>query len=137
MNPDCIFCKIVAKEVPVHAIYEDEVCYAFLDAHPVTRGHTLLIPKAHTRNLFDTPDETLAHLFPIAKRIANIIKQTVGAGGINIHMNNEPSAGQIVFHTHIHIIPRFEGDGLTHWKGAQEFSAEEQVVLTKEIQKGF
>jgi len=115
---DCLFCKIIKGEVPSEKIYEDEYSFAFLDITPVNPGHTLLAPKEHSRNILDISEEALGNIAPALKKISIAVKEGIGANGINIHINNEPSAGQVVFHTHIHIIPRFEKDGYKLWHGS-------------------
>lgn len=135
MDTDCLFCRIVAGEIPSTKVYEDEYCYAFLDLRPVNIGHTLLVPKAHADNLYDTPNETLAHLAPIIKKISLAIKTALGADGINIEMNNDPVAGQIIFHAHIHIVPRFSGDGFKHWHGARGYREGEMSDTAQKIAK--
>lgn len=117
MNTDCLFCKIIAGEIPAEKIYEDEQTLAFLDITPVNKGHTLVVPKKHSRNLFDADDDTLAILLPVAKKVVRALQKSISAKGVNIHINNEPAAGQVIFHTHLHIIPRFSEDGLHLWKG--------------------
>src|SRR3989304_760489 len=108
---ECVFCKIIKGELPSDKIYEDEKFLAFLDVTPVNSGHTLLIPKKHFKNLYEMPDEVLCDLGPIIKKVAKAVKEGTDADGINIGMNNDPSAGQIVFHAHVHVIPRLEDDG--------------------------
>ena len=114
---DCLFCKIVAGEIPATKIYEDEDTLAFLDANPVNPGHTLVIPKKHSRNIFDIEKEDLLNVTNNIQKVAKAIKEGLSPDGINIISNNEPVAGQVIFHTHIHIVPRFTGDGFEHWKG--------------------
>lgn len=110
---DCIFCKIVAGEIPASKVYEDEHVLAFLDITQVTKGHTLLVPKKHFRNVLDLDPETTGQVFSVLPRLAKHLKESLGAKGLNIVNNNEEAAGQTVFHTHIHLLPRFdEGDGL-------------------------
>lgn len=133
MHDTCLFCKIIAKDLPSAKIYEDEHCYAFLDLHPINIGHTLLVPKAHSANLYEMNDETLAVLAPVIKKVAIAIKNALNADGINIEMNNDPIAGQIVFHSHIHIIPRFSGDGFKHWHGARDYHEGEMGEVAKKI----
>ncbi len=111
---DCVFCKITKGELPSLTVYEDENAYAFLDIKPNNPGHTLLVPKKHARNIFDIPHDTLCALMEPLKKISHAVKAAMNASGVNIAMNNEPSAGQIVFHAHIHIIPRFDGDHTRH-----------------------
>ena len=109
---DCIFCKIIKGEIPSNKIYENQNTYAFLDINPVNHGHTLVIPKKHYINIFDTPEETLKQLILTIKKITPAIKKAVNADGINIGLSNEQAAGQAVFHIHFHIMPRFKNDGL-------------------------
>lgn len=116
MNEKTIFEKIVAGEISCTKIYEDENTFAFLDISPNNYGHTLVIPKQAYKNIYEIPDTIGAHLFATVRKIAIAIKKAVEADGINIIMNNESAAGQIVFHAHIHIIPRFENDGGYHGK---------------------
>ncbi len=130
---DCLFCKIVAGEIPAEKVYEDDTVFAFLDIHPVNIGHTLVIPKAHSTNLYDISDNTLAHMMVVLKKLSIAIKEAVGADGINIEMNNEPVAGQIIFHTHLHIVPRFQGDGFTHWHGARDYREGEATQVAQKI----
>jgi histidine triad (HIT) family protein len=111
-DADCIFCKIVAGELPSHQVYEDDAVLAFLDIQPLRRGHTLVIPKAHHRNLTATPVEVLQAVAAALPRIANAVVMAVEADGFNVLQSNAPCAGQEVFHTHFHVIPRNEGDGI-------------------------
>ena len=107
MVSDCIFCKIVAGEIPVSKVYEDDHFLAFLDISQVTPGHTLVIPKKHARNLLEmTPDETAA-LFNIVSRVTKKVESATQPQGMNIISNMEEIAGQSVFHTHVHILPRY------------------------------
>ncbi len=115
---DCLFCKLVSGTVPIAAkLYENEDTLAFLDIHPINRGHTLVIPKAHHVNIYDTPGDVFQKVMETVHMLAPKIKQSVGAQGINIGINNDASAGQLVFHLHVHIIPRFDGDGHGSWHG--------------------
>jgi histidine triad (HIT) family protein len=118
MNNDCLFCKIIRGEIPSEKIYEDEYAFAFLDIHPINKGHTLVIPKVHAENMFDITAENFTALMKTVHRLAPIVKNAVSADGVNIGINNGRAAGQLVFHSHVHIIPRFTGDGFLHWHGA-------------------
>lgn len=110
---DCIFCSIVAREIPSSTLYEDEHILAFLDITQVTKGHTLVVPKQHFRNLLEMEEQASAALFSKIPVIAKHLKEQLGASGINLLSNMEASAGQTVFHTHIHLLPRFDDrDGL-------------------------
>lgn len=128
---DDLFSKIIDGEIPAEKVYEDEHAVAFLDIRPVNPGHTLVVPRQKSRNLFDTPDEVLEKLAPIVKKIAIAVKEAVRADGINIHINNEPAAGQVIFHTHVHIIPRFEGDGRKLWRGGEYKEGEDKKMGEK------
>ncbi len=121
---NCLFCKIVAKEIPSDPIYEDEDVYAFADIHPNNLGHTLVVPKKHSENIYKTDDADLVAITAAAKKVAIGMKKALGAEGVNIMMNNEKAAGQLIFHSHVHVIPRYEGDGYTHWKGPEKTKGE-------------
>lgn len=117
MNADCLFCKLINGDLPSYKIYEDEHTFAFLDIHPINRGHTLVVPKEHHENIFDASMETFAHVMRTVYMLAPKVKQSVGAEGINIGINNDKAAGQIVYHLHVHIIPRWSDDGHAQWHG--------------------
>ena len=112
MADDCIFCKIVAGEMPAQVVDEDEHTLSFLDINPWTRGHALVIPRNHSRNLLDIDDGDLAHVMAAAKRLASRIRERLGADGVNLLNSSEPAAWQTVFHFHAHVIPRYEDDPL-------------------------
>jgi histidine triad (HIT) family protein len=111
---DCIFCKIVAKEIPATVLYEDDEVLVFMDIGPIIKGHALVIPKKHYDPVTETPDEILAKLHVTAKKIAQAQMNAFGADGVNIMQNNGKAAGQEVEHIHVHVIPRFNDDG-HHW----------------------
>jgi len=100
--------------MPAVRVYEDENAIAFLDIRPNNLGHTLLVPKEHARNIFDISEKSLSLLASPLKKLSQATKDAMGADGINIAMNNEPAANQIVFHTHFHIIPRWNEDNMRH-----------------------
>lgn len=110
MNNDCVFCAIAAGEIPCFKVYEDELALAYLDINPFSEGHTLVIPKAHTTGLLDTPEETLAALLARVKKVAAHLKSALGCDGFHILQNNGAAAGQTVGHIHFHIVPRRNGD---------------------------
>lgn len=112
---DCIFCRIVRGEAPAHVVYEDEHTIAFLDINPLSRGHTLVIPKRHYRDLLGMPAEELAAVVAAAQRVAGAILTGLGADGVNLLHATGAAAGQTVFHFHLHLIPRYSGDGLHLW----------------------
>lgn len=128
---DCLFCKIVQGKVPSAKVYEDEDVFAFLDINPVNPGHTLVVSKRHFINIFDVPEEELKKLIVVVKKLSRSIKEALGADGINIEMNNEKGAGQLINHIHFHIIPRFEGDGLRHWPGKEYQEGEKKEIAQK------
>lgn len=107
---NCIFCKIANGEIPSATLYEDEDFRVILDLGPATRGHALLLPKEHYPDLFGLEDEVAAKVLVRAKRIAARMKKALGADGFNLVQNNGEAAGQTVFHFHMHLIPRYEGD---------------------------
>lgn len=128
---DCIFCKIIAGEIPSTKIYEDDDVLAFLDITQTTKGHTLVVPKKHYRNILSMTGEQSAELFSKVPFIANKIVNNLHAKGMNILQNNEEIAGQTVFHTHIHLIPRFdENDGFIGKFTAHDYDLAE---IAKEI----
>lgn len=104
---NCIFCKIIAGEIPSVKVYEDEHVYAFMDIMPLSKGHTLLIPKTHREFVYDMTPEEAGQLFSVAPKIASAIKETFEPEGMNLLNNNGPKAGQSVFHFHLHFIPRY------------------------------
>jgi histidine triad (HIT) family protein len=112
MADDCIFCKIVAGELPSEVVQEDDDTIAFMDINPWTRGHALVIPRRHSRNLYDVDDDDLAHVASAAKRLARRMRDALGCDGVNLLNSSEPAAWQTVFHTHIHVIPRYDDDPL-------------------------
>lgn len=130
---DCIFCKIVAGEIPAAKIYEDEYASAFLDANPNNHGHTLVVPKTHAKNILDVPEDALVRMMPALKKVSKAVFEGMGAAGLNITMNNERPAGQVVFHLHIHIIPRFEGDGLKVWTKKTPYKMGEMEQVAERI----
>ena len=111
---ECIFCKIAKREIPATILYEDETAVAFLDIAPIIKGHVLVIPKNHFDPITQTPDEVLAHLHVVAKKLAQAQMDALDADGVNIMQNNGKAAGQEVSHLHIHVIPRFSNDS-HHW----------------------
>ena len=108
---DCIFCKIANGEIPSKALYEDEQFKVILDLGPATKGHALILPKEHSANLFELPEETAAGAMKLAKKMAGIMKEKLNADGFNLVQNNGETAGQTVMHFHLHLIPRYKDDG--------------------------
>lgn len=109
---DCIFCRIIAGTIPASTVYEDERTSAFLDIRPNNKGHVLVVPKTHHADVHTIPENDLCAVARTGKRIADVLRKAVGAEGVNLIMNNGAAAGQIVFHAHLHVIPRFAGDNV-------------------------
>ncbi len=109
-DPNCIFCKILAGEIPSAVVYEDDDFKAILDVNPAVRGHVIILPKNHAANIFELPDEDASKVMVVAKKIAAAVRKTYSCDGVNILQNNGAAAGQSVFHLHVHVIPRYEGD---------------------------
>ena len=108
-DPNNIFAKILRGELPCHKIYEDERAFVFLDIMPRAPGHTLILPKAPARNVLDVPPDDLAHVIKVAQKVAKAAMTAFDADGITIQQFNESAGGQVVFHLHVHVIPRKEG----------------------------
>ncbi|HPN54499.1 MAG TPA: HIT family protein [Candidatus Moranbacteria bacterium] len=128
---DCIFCKIVAGEIPAEKIYEDNETLAFLDIAPVNKGHVLVITKKHFANMEEIDEQTLCSMVKNVKKIGLALKKGLGIAGYNIQVNNDPIAGQIIPHVHFHIIPRVEGDGLKLWPQGKYIEGEVEKVADK------
>ena len=119
--------------MPASQVYEDDRTMAFLDIRPINEGHTLVIPKKHYKNIYEIPDEELAHLFKIVKKIATAVKQNIDADGVSVYQNNGHAAGQVVFHIHVHVIPRFHDQTTQHRK---EKSRQELEKAAENLSKG-
>jgi histidine triad (HIT) family protein len=126
-----LFEKIALKEIDAEIVYENDHTLAFLDISPSTPGHTLVISKKPYRNLLKTPDDELAHIAATIKKVANTLIDTLGAQGINVIFNNESAAGQDVFHTHAHVIPRYGNDGLRGWPKIEYKEGEMREIAEK------
>ena len=130
---NCIFCKILAGEIPSTAVYEDDDFKAILDVNPAARGHVIILPKNHAANIYELPDEDASKIMIVAKKIATAIEKAYHCDGVNILQNNGEAAGQTVFHLHVHVIPRFKGDTVNiGWK--QGDMPEDLDAICKEIQ---
>ena len=135
MNDDCIFCKLANGVFPTNSIYEDDDFNVILDLGPATKGHALILPKEHYANIYEIPDETAGKVMILAKHLATKMTERLGADGFNLVQNNNPCAGQTVFHFHFHLIPRYENDGQNLLWNPTEPTAEELAeikdILTK------
>jgi histidine triad (HIT) family protein len=130
---DCIFCKIVAGELPAEVVQEDEQTIAFMDINPWTRGHALVIPRSHSKDLLEVSDEDLAHTASAAGRLAARMRERLGADGVNLLNATGAAAWQTVFHFHLHVIPRYEDDPLQLPTRPQEADKEELAAVAKEL----
>lgn len=129
-DENCIFCKLASGEIPSATLYEDEDFRVILDLSPASKGHALIIPKEHYRNLYDLDEELAAKTFVLAKRMVLRLKDVLECDGYNIVQNNEAAAGQTVFHFHMHLIPRYKGDevGLGWKMGKLSEAVREEIV---------
>jgi histidine triad (HIT) family protein len=132
-DDSCIFCKIVRKQAPVSLVYENENVMAFLDMRPLSEGHTLVIPKEHYVTIFEAPEELVAQLHRIVKRVALAVREVTKADGVSIIQQNGKAAGQEVFHLHVHVIPRFEGQKLMRFEEMSEAYREKLNQLAAAI----
>jgi histidine triad (HIT) family protein len=131
-DPTNIFAKILRGEIPSHKVYEDEAALVMMDIFPQSRGHTLVIPKAASRNLLDADPASLAAVIPLVQRVAKAVHAATGADGIRLAQFNEAPAGQTVFHLHFHIIPVYEGIPLgSHGTGKADDA--ELAALARDI----
>ncbi|QKD03777.1 HIT family protein [Mesorhizobium loti] len=119
-DPGNIFAKILRGEIPSHRVYEDDAVIAFMDVMPQGPGHTLVVPKAPSRNLLDAYPSTFGPLFTVVQKVALAVKKALDADGVTILQFNEPASGQTVYHLHVHVIPRFDGVPLKPHTGSME-----------------
>ncbi len=134
-DKDCLFCKISNGEIPSATIYEDNDFRVILDIAPASKGHALIIPKEHFQDIFDIDALTAGKLFSLATEVARAMKAVLHCDGMNIVQNNGLIAGQTVFHFHLHLIPRYEGDGVNLGWPQHEADAEANQELAREIRK--
>ena len=136
MDSDCIFCKLANGVFPTNFIYEDEDFKVILDANPATKGHSLILPKKHFKNLLDADEEVLKKALPLAKKLSNKLIEVLKCDGINVLQNNNKAAGQAVFHLHIHLIPRYKDqkEHILSWK-ANKFSDDEMKNIAESLKK--
>lgn len=130
-DPGNIFAKILRGEIPSHKVYEDEHAIAFMDVMPQGTGHSLVIPKAPSRNILDADPQTLSRLIPVVQKVAVAAKAAFEADGVTVIQFNEPASGQTIYHLHFHVIPRFEGVPLKPHTGTME----DHDVLAANAQK--
>lgn len=131
-DPDCIFCKIIAGEIPSLKIYEDDDLVSFMDINPSEKGHVLVVPKYHVPFITDLPADVLLKLMQGVQKVASLLKQRLPCDGFNVLQNNGACAGQTVPHVHVHIIPRYKGNTLK-WKPGKYDSKEEMLEYHKRL----
>lgn len=131
-DPSNIFGKILRGEIPAHKVYEDDIALVMMDIFPQSRGHTLIIPKAPSRNLLDADPAALAAVIPLVQKVAKAVKRATSADGVRLIQFNEAAAGQTVFHLHFHIIPVYEGKPLAPHAGGKADDGE-LAALAKAI----
>lgn len=130
-----IFTKIINREIPAEIIFENEQVISILDINPNNVGHALVIPKKHSQNILDTNPEILCEMMRIVKHITPAILKYVNSNDFNLHVNNGEYSGQVIYHLHFHIIPRFENDGLQNWHNVINQKNEERSKLAKSIRE--
>ncbi len=133
VDNNCLFCKIANGEIPSHTLYEDADFRVFLDIAPATKGHAVIIPKEHAKNLYELSDETAAKVLPLAKKMATHMTEKLGCDGFNLVQNNEEVAGQSVFHFHMHLIPRYKDDNQKILWKPQDVTQETLAEIKKQI----
>ena len=129
-----IFTKIIDREIPAAIVYEDDKVIAFLDINPINKGHTLIVPKEAFENIYDGSPENLGYLMQVAKKVSLAVAKAMDADGVNIIMNNNESAGQEVFHAHLHVIPRFKDDQAFPTPKHDAYEEDEEALVATQIQ---
>lgn len=131
-DEQCVFCRIAAGEIPSVTVCEDESFRVILDLGPASRGHALILPKEHYRDLTELPDELCGRAFSLAGRLGAAMKESLGCSGFNLVQNNGAAAGQTVFHFHIHVIPRYEGGpDMVSWTPGQAEEKEQRELAER------
>ncbi len=131
-DENCIFCKLANGEIPTSTLYEDEDFRVILDANPASKGHALIIPKEHYANLYELDDELASKVLVLAKKMITKLTDVLGCDGYNLVQNNGETAGQTVFHFHLHLIPRYKGDAVgIGWKLGKLTEEDKEEILSK------
>lgn len=131
-DQNCIFCKIANGEIPSTQVYEDADFRVILDLSPASKGHALILPKNHAKNLFELPDETAAKAIVVAKKVGAAMMKSLGCTGLNLVQNNGETAGQTVMHFHMHLIPRYDGDeAMIQWQPHSSEPKEQEEIAEK------
>ena len=129
---NCIFCKIIAKELPADIVYENEHVLAFLDIAPINKGHTLVIPKSHHGSITTLSDDEWMNMMKVASKIGRSLMKACDYDGFNLHLANGNCAGQVVDHAHLHVIPRIGTDGFHwNWRSQKYADGEQQEIIAK------
>lgn len=135
---NCIFCKIIAGEIPPVKLYEDELVYAFMDIAPINYGHTLVIPKEHHTSVATIPENVAGRMFLVGSRLGVAMRRALDADGFNLHLSDGTVAGQVVMHAHLHIVPRWTDDNFHwNWRQLQYESDEQRDKMAAKIQAFF
>lgn len=135
-DEECLFCKLANGKIPTNSIYEDEDFKVIMDLSPASKGHCIILPKTHAKNLLELPEEYCEKILLVAKKCCKALTEVLHCDGINVLQNNGEAAGQTVFHLHVHLIPRYEGDNV-HIKWAEHSETFDLEALAVEIRKGF
>jgi len=130
---DCIFCEIVRGEIPSSKVFENEKVLAFLDINPVSKGHTLVIPKAHYAGFSEVPPELLTEMGRVLQRIGQAARRQLGSDGFNVLLNNGRAAGQLIDHAHFHLVPRTAGDGVMAWPKVRRYATGEMEAVRTQL----
>lgn len=133
MESNCIFCRIIAGEIPSATVYEDEDFKVILDIAPAAKGHMVILPKKHAANLFELEEDVASKALIVAKKVAAAVKEELGCDGINLQQNNGEAAGQTVLHFHMHIIPRYQGDTVKMTWAPGSYTGDESTELAVKI----
>ena len=134
-DSSCIFCKIANGEIPSRTLYEDNDFRVILDLAPATKGHALILPKSHFKNLYEVSDDLATKVLPLAKKMATTMTEKLGCDGFNLVQNNNEIAGQTIYHFHMHLVPRYVDDGQKLVMKPNEVSAEELDAIKEQIVK--
>jgi diadenosine tetraphosphate (Ap4A) HIT family hydrolase len=135
-HDDCPFCAIVSGEVPASVLHEDDRSLAFLDINPVTQGHALVVPREHSVGLADLPEETGGHLFGVGQRVAAALRESLEPDGVNLFLADGAAAGQEVYHVHLHVVPRYEGDSVAFEWSPMLVDREELDAVAERVRAG-